>query len=181
MGAPRLVKVDERAGSIRGVGLGSSGAHIAQVFGRAKDSTATGAAAEPIGADHDAIGGPNDYAFPRACRRAPTGPSPDFASQGLSTLRYRDAAFELCDNRAYEFIATAAAARTSRGVATGQPLRAAKRAYPQLRCGESTGDTTDPPRPAYPYCAGRIAPHRYLWFGQDPIRSIAVATVALHG
>jgi hypothetical protein len=179
--APSGVRVDERAGSIRRVGLGSSRLSLTQVFGRAKDTTETGAAAEPQGADHDAIGAPNDYAFPEACQRAPAGPSPSFASQGLSTLSYPDMAFELCDDSAYEFITTAAAARTRRGVAIGQPLRAARRAYPQLHCGESTGDSTDPPTPAYPYCAGLVAPHRYLWFGQNPIRSIAVATVALHG
>jgi hypothetical protein len=173
--------VDERAGRVAGVGLGTSRARLEHKLGQGRDTTDTGGAGEPIGADHDAIGGPNSYGFPRRCDRRPVGNSTSPRGQGLTSLSYSSLAFALCDNHVYEFVTTAPGARTLRGVAIGQPLRAAKRAYPELRCGTSTGDSTDPRTPQYSYCAGQVGPHRYLWFGQNPIRSIAVASVRLRG
>ncbi|MDQ3631629.1 MAG: hypothetical protein M3417_10265 [Actinomycetota bacterium] len=29
------------------------------------------------------------------------------------------------------------------------------------------------------YCAGRVARNRYIWLGQDPVSSIAIATVEM--
>lgn len=29
------------------------------------------------------------------------------------------------------------------------------------------------------YCAGRLAKHRYIWFGNDPIRVIALAPTSM--
>jgi hypothetical protein len=178
--ATRLT-VDEKAGTVAGVGLGDSRARLERTFGPGKDTTDTGGVAVPRGADHDAIGSPNSYGFPRPCRRRPAGGSPSPRSQGLLSLSYSYVAFELCDGRVYEFVTTGAGARTVEGVAIGRSLRAAKRAYPRLRCGTSTGDSTDPPTPLYPYCSGRVGPDRYLWFGQNPIRSIAIASVRLGG
>lgn len=31
----------------------------------------------------------------------------------------------------------------------------------------------------YPYCLVRLGPDRYVWFGQDPIRSITVSSTPL--
>jgi hypothetical protein len=28
---------------------------------------------------------------------------------------------------------------------------------------------------APPACAGKVAPHRYVWFGNDPVRVIALS------
>ena len=33
----------------------------------------------------------------------------------------------------------------------------------------------------FPYCTGRVADDRYIWFGQDPIRSITVTVCPMSG
>ena len=67
-------------------------------------------------------------------------------------------------------------AATQKGVGIGDPLSAAKRAYPSVRCYKAR-DTFESPSPAY--CAGRLAPHRYIWFGNDPIRIIALSPTSM--
>jgi hypothetical protein len=99
----------------------------------------------------------------------------------VTFLSYHRVAFGLCDARVYFFIVTSRGARTVRHISIGDRLAAAQRAYPTLLCGSSTGDTTDPPVPVYRYCTGSVASQRFVWFGHDPIRSIAVASVRLGG
>jgi hypothetical protein len=55
----------------------------------------------------------------------------------------------------------------------GDPLDQAKRAYPGLRCGVVNEDTE---YVRYPARTGRVAASRHIWFGGDPIRSVALST-----
>jgi hypothetical protein len=158
-------KVDDQAGSLAGVRLESPIAAVLRAFGPLPGRNPV---AEPSGSEHDAIGGPNGYAYPAHCR-------------GYVSINNSDAAFAFCSGRLFVFVTTSDLAETMRGIRIGDSLQAAKRTYPELQCGASTGDSTDPPVPQYPYCSGRVGPGRYLWFGQDPIRSIAMGSVALHG
>jgi hypothetical protein len=182
----RRLPVDERLGAVQHVSIGSRSARIAAAFGEGQDTTDSGGL--PLREDSNAIGGPKEESFPAPCTRRPaTVSSKDPVkvtsprNQGLTSISYTGVAFDLCDGRVYGFIVTARESHTLRGVAIGQPLRTAKRAYPLLRCGRSSGDTTDPPIPLYGYCVGQLAPHRWLWFGHDPVKSIAVASVPLGG
>ena len=82
------------------------------------------------------------------------------------------------DRRVYGFIITDRRAQTSRGVGIGDTLAFARRHYPQLRCDVINQGTE---YVAYPACRARIAPRRYLGFGQNPIRSISLMTVPFDG
>ena len=100
---------------------------------------------------------------------------PTVISSGCPTsLRYDHVTFLVCDGRVTGFIVAAAGARTRRGVAIGDPAAKAQLRYSQLRCGAAPFEGG-----SYPYCGGRIAKHRWLWFGRDPVRSITVAAVPL--
>ena len=48
--------------------------------------------------------------------------------------------------------------------------------YPDLHCGTANEGTE---YITFPYCGGRIAPQRYVWFGEDPIRSISLSVTPL--
>jgi hypothetical protein len=80
----------------------------------------------------------------------------------------------VCDGRVDGFIVAQSGAHTTRGIAIGDDAKKTLARYPQLTCGESPVEGG-----SYPYRGGRIAEHRWLWFGRDPIRSITVATVRL--
>ena len=67
---------------------------------------------------------------------------------------------------------------TARGVGIGDTLAYARRRYPQLRCDVVNQGTE---YVAFPACRARIAPRRYLGFGQNPIRSISLMTVSFDG
>ena len=72
--------------------------------------------------------------------------------------------------RIWGFEITSPGVETTRGVAMGDDLGEAKRAYPDLHCGETDrGEygTND-------YCLGAVASQRFLYFGGDPITSISV-------
>jgi hypothetical protein len=62
-------------------------------------------------------------------------------------------------------------------VGIGDALAGAKRRYPALHChrARSMGDEGAAP----PYCAGRLATNRYIWFGNDPIRVIALSPTSM--
>jgi hypothetical protein len=60
---------------------------------------------------------------------------------------------------------------TRRGIRIGDTQEDARRAYPKLQCGhrDATGE-----RPATDYCRQHLPNGLWLWFGQDPIQSIAI-------
>jgi hypothetical protein len=148
--------VDELRGTYRGVGIGNTTAEVRRVFGPAPLSGRT----EPIAPrteDFVDIGGPTVIA----------------GSCGTS-LRYDHVTFFVCHDRVDGFIVAQNGARTTRSIAIGDDAAKARARYTRLSCGESPFEGG-----SYPYCGGRIAPHRWLWFGRDPIRSITVAAVPL--
>jgi hypothetical protein len=64
-------------------------------------------------------------------------------------------------------------AATQKGVGIGDPLADAKAAYPGLE--RRPGQSNDEHAPDTPHCTGKLADHRYIWFGNDPIRIIALS------
>ena len=87
-------------------------------------------------------------------------------------MRYRGATFHTWRGDVYEVFVTAEGAQTREGVQIGDDLDAAESAYPQLECGTANEGTE---YVQYPYCTGRVARGRHVWFGEDPIRSIVIS------
>ena len=171
------VSVDPLVGAVGSVRLGATSAVVARVFGRGRASDPS----VPIDADADAIGAPANYGFAAPCDGYPdAGDRGAFpANIGVTEISYRWATASFCRDRAFILLVATRGAKTTAGIKVGDPLESTRRAYPTLRCGSSTGSTIDPPVPVYRYCSGRIAPNRYLYFGQDPISSIGVSSVPL--
>lgn len=113
----------------------------------------------PVGHDHYKDGAPV------AVRKPPY-------SRHDGALRYRTSSFDVADGRVYGVEVVERGARTRSGVTIGAPLATARRRHPGLRCGTALEGTD---YPSFPYCAGRVAPHVYMWVGQDPIASITLA------
>jgi hypothetical protein len=171
------IKIDERKGRVGSAALGDSPAEVAKVFGKPEGGNAGGAL--PVGADFDKVGAPGTYAFPKPCDRDHGGPDDGTPRElGVTELRYRGVGVSYCDNHAFLFIVSSGGSRTRAGASVGQPLAAARRAHPALKCGKSPGSTR-PPEPVFEYCAGRAGSRRYLWLGRDPVGSIVMATVPL--
>jgi hypothetical protein len=155
--------------------LGAPRARIPRSLGVPVDTP--GQRLSPRGTDADTIGAPANFVYDAACVRG------SGADRGIShaTLTYRRLAIELCAGRIYVFVTAAPGARTLRGVTVGQKLATAKLQYPSLRCASATGDSTDPPVTLYWYCSGEVgSTGHYLYFGGDPIASIAMGRVPLH-
>ena len=119
----------------------------------------------PLGDDFYDVGGPNVVGEP-----------PRSACNYPRVMRYRGVVFGTCAGRVYHFMVTARGARTRRGVGIGDRLAKAKKAYPRLECGTQNEDGE---YPTYPYCAGKVAPDRFAWFGEDPVRSIFLSSLPL--
>ena len=156
--------IDEVRGTYRGVGIGDSGAEVRRVFGprsHAGDGPLT-----PLGAGSFAeVGGAMVIRGPRLMG------NPEL-------LRYQDVSFLLMDDRVFALMITDLGAATRQGVAIGNNLDAADGRYDDLNCEEAEiGDFGE----TFPFCAGPLAPQRHIWFGQDPIRSITIATTQFDG
>jgi hypothetical protein len=141
--------------SFRGVSLEDTRAEVAAALGPAPASR--GSSIAPLGEDFAEIGGP-----------------PFVATSGstLQSLRYRGTTVLVSDDRVYGILTTDAEAETAEGVGVGDNLEVAEDAYPNVECGVASATEYR----TFPYCGGRLAPGRWIWFGQDPIRSILVAT-----
>jgi hypothetical protein len=156
----RQVVLDERDGTYRGVGLGSTRAEVERVLGAVRESEEDPFA--PLGMLGPEVGTPPSP-------RNPPGAGPE------EVWRLRDAALIADDDRAWLLLVSARGTRTRAGVAIGDSLSAVRKAYPRLRCGTANEGTE---YVKTPYCAGKIAPGRHIWFGRDPVRSIAVSRAA---
>ena len=159
----QLRPLDERGdrvigASFRGVALGASRGAVVEALGlpprRSSESIA------PLGEDFDEIGGPPFIATPGSTHES---------------LRYRSATVLLSDDRVYGVVITDGEAETAEGVGVGDNLGVAEDEYPGLDCGIARPGTYR----TFPYCGGSLGPGRWIWFGQDPIRSITVATTSL--
>ena len=163
--------------SFRGVSLGDSHAQLLARLGKAPlDTAAYGVLTLPFG-----VNDPTDELGLPA-----TGPSPPSSTLPLlkrlhtiRTVAYRNVVFLVSSTRAgvYYFGITASGARTSRGVGIGDSLARARATYGQiLHCATADQGTE---YPQFPYCGARLGRHLYIYFGQDPIRSIAFASTWL--
>ena len=69
-------------------------------------------------------------------------------------------------------------ARTMRGVAIGDDLARSRCLY-DVGCGSGVGgERLGGGSLKYPTCRGTIEERIRIWFGEDPIRSIAISRVA---
>jgi len=69
-------------------------------------------------------------------------------------------------------------ARTLRGVAIGDDLARSRRLY-EVGCSKGVfGERIGGGAFTYPTCRGTSEERIRIWFGEDPIRSIAIARVA---
>jgi hypothetical protein len=155
-GKARPTAVDELRGTYRGVGIGDTTDEVERVFG------------------HESLSGYEEPLEPRKEDFVDIGGPTVIAGSCGTNLRYDHVTFFVCDGRVDGFIVAQSGAHTTRGIAIGDDAKKARARYPLLTCGESPFEGG-----SYPYCGGRIAAHRWLWFGRDPIRSITIATVPL--
>jgi hypothetical protein len=157
---PKVRSIDEDAGSYMGVALGDTRSDVHHAFGKPAE---TSDPAFPLGSEFDDGG-------PLMQRYAPLG-----YSKRPSLDRWEDASFlsTSLPSGVWTIVVDDPRAATQRAVAIGDPLSTARARYPGLRC-EKERDAgeygTDPP-----YCTGKLADDRYIWFGNDPIRIIALS------
>ena len=166
---PRPKVLDETRGRYRGTALGDRRSAALRRQGT-PPAVKTDEGSGPVGSDFYEDGTPSNW--------SPPGRSP-VAGRDLS---YRGRAYLVADGRGdrpvYGFIVTDRRAETARGVGIGDTLAYARRRYPQLRCDVVNQGTE---YVTFPACRARIAPRRYLGFGQNPIRSISLMTVPFDG
>lgn len=154
------LRLDERAGTYRGVGIASSEAAVRRVFGE----PGGGDGFVPLGERFADVGGPLSVPNP-----------PGAEHERPVLLRYENVAFLLARDRVYAFIVTDRRARTSRGVALGDSLAEARRAHGRLVCYEAPGgERLLGGIETYRVCRARVRPRRFLSFGRDPIRSMTL-------
>jgi hypothetical protein len=126
-------------------------------------------ASMPLGSDFYDDGGPSNWRPPGSGRHAPRD------------LRYRTMSFlagTTARPQVYGFIITDRHAQTSKGVGIGDTLAYARKLYPRLQCDIVNQDSE---YATFPACRARLGPHRYLGFGQNPIRTIILMTVPFDG
>jgi len=163
---PDPIIVDEQ-GRYRGISIGDRRSAVIARHGRSLRSPRNDDSG-PIGSDED--GTPGNW----------RPPGPDGGRVTPGDVAYRESAYLVeqrrRDPRAYGFIVTDPRAQTLKGVGVGDTLAFAVKRYPQMRC-DVVGPANEAVRPQFPACRARVAPRRYLGFGQNPIRSITLMTV----
>jgi hypothetical protein len=161
----RPLSIDERRGTVEGVGVGDSEDDVREVFGRPEIEN--GGPYTPLGESPVEIGGPLSIPIPDRGRGEPP-----------PALRYDDVAFLMVDGKVLSFMVTADGSHTTRGVGVGDDLDDVRKAFPGIRCGESPpfGEPIlpfDEPE-SYPYCRGTLRPKRFIWFGEDPVGNVTI-------
>jgi hypothetical protein len=158
---PQVRSINELDGSYRGVALGDPPQAALQALGKPDERESSTTPAMPIGSIFS-DGGPLSQ------------PNPPGYDLKPSLLRYQDVAFVYTPTQygIHSIVIDDPHAATQKGVGIGDPLSHAPAAYPNLRCNEEqdAGDYGSFPA----YCSGRLAANRYIWFGGDPIRVIAI-------
>jgi len=103
----------------------------------------------------------------------PRRPSPSYKRR-IVGMTYEDVGFSV-ERRAGVFVIAILAdgSRTSKGVGLGSTGQEVKAAYPGLECGSSNARAEEAPRP---FCSGRVATGIHVWFGEDPVKSVLIAT-----
>lgn len=165
---PEPIVLDEVRGRHRSIAIGDRRSEVIARHGMSllpPRSDDTG----PIGSDE--AGTPGNW--------RPPGPDGRFIRYSRD-VAYRQSAYlvesRLKEPRVYGFIVTDPRAQTLNGVGVGDTLAFAVERYPQMRC-DVVGPANEAVRPQFPACRARIAPRRFLGFGENPIRSITLMTV----
>jgi hypothetical protein len=152
----RPVLVDPVQGSVDGVRLGDTRQEVEAKLGDAPPWNDEQSMA-PLEEDWAEIGAPSSMQM--------TGKP--------YALRYPHTSVTLEDGRVVELVTAERGATTPAGIGVGAELASVRRAYPSLRCYDAP---VAGGHGSYPACTGRLAQGRWLWFGQDPIRSISLAS-----
>ena len=163
--AAKFERIDEVRGTYGDVGIGDSKEDVWRVFGE-KNPHPRNQAFQPTGAG-DRFFGPTyipartGYTYEDVLFWFPIGDADLGRGSPLRGTQTEVAGFQV----------TARGAVTLRGIEAGDPLAEARSAYPELECGDApAGDTS-----TFPYCSGRLAEERHIWFGGDPIVNISVS------
>jgi hypothetical protein len=158
------IVVDESVPRYGNVGFGSTTREVERLLGRGE--TAAGFA--PAGRS------PADIAVPLAL------PNPQGAGRARPALRrYEDSAFLFLRGRVYAILLTASNVETARGVGIGDAIETVRRSYEDAECREvAGGESLSGDVDTYPSCRVRVAPMRFVFFGGNPIRSIAFYSAA---
>jgi hypothetical protein len=149
--------IRELPGSFGRIGLDYSRSTVIGELGI--PATRRGSSIAPLGEDFEHIGGPPFIATPGSTHES---------------LRYRKTTVLLSDDRVYGLVITNEEAETAQGVGVGDNLGVVEDAYPSLDCGTARAAKYR----TFPYCGGSLD-GRWIWFGQDPIRSIVLTTTEL--
>src|SRR6476659_1405881 len=138
---PRQRSIDELAGSYKGVALGDPKSAAIRAFGKA---AATTGPSTPLGSDfYD--GGPLIQRNPHGYTKRP------------DLLRYENVAFLSTPTPSgiHSIVIDDPRAATQKGVGIGDPLEAARKAYPDIRCQAQRDRGEYAPDPAH--CSGKLA------------------------
>jgi hypothetical protein len=160
---PKQRSIDELAGGYKGVALGDPRSAAIRVFGKPAETTGP---STPLGSDfYD--GGPLSQKNPPGYDKKP------------DLLRYENVAFLSTPTPSgiHSIVIDDPRAATQKGVGIGDPLEAAKNVYPSIRCQPERDRGEYAPDPAH--CSGKLADGRYIWFGNDPIRIIALSPTSM--
>lgn len=155
--------VDEQRGTIDGLGLGDSAQHIRRELGTPDDPSTL----VPTGE----VGLPWIVAPPNASLRTLRS-----KNERVAALYYRGLYFLYTPKTGVYHLATwRKGAHTKAGIRLGDRLADARRRYPRLKCGVRNQHSE---YQEYPYCRGRVG-RLWIWFGQDPIRSITISATSI--
>jgi hypothetical protein len=169
------VRIDDRHPTYRDVGLGTSLPDLVRVLGTPHvNSNSHDMRTVPSGEDFYALGLPVNGPTPPPAPAGSGHPRSD-----IRTVSYRHVVFLASTGPAgvYYFAVSGHSVRTSRDVGVGDSLAQARRAYGSILHCETANSGAE--YPSFPYCGARLGPHLYLYFGKDPIRSIAFASTWL--
>jgi hypothetical protein len=145
------LRVDERRGTVNGVGVGDRVTAMKQTFGEKAAADPYREPAAPLWVEVGEYEGPSHF-----------GLGPPF-------YRYEQVSFFAKQERIVGFMVVAPA-ETASGIATGDELDRVPDFYPRARCGEAPrGDYGH-----YPACVVRLGPRRFVWFGGDPVSTVMV-------
>jgi hypothetical protein len=149
------VVVDEHRGSVGGLRLGATLADVFEVFG-------------PGIIDPPPSRNPKAPALPGGLE-APPGSRP---GTRISRVAYSDALVYVAEScGVYAICVWRKGTSTACGVHLGDSRASIQARHHDSQCGHVHDDLE---HPGYKYCRARVGAH-YLWFGEDPIRSVAIA------
>lgn len=163
----RSYRLDEVRGAFRGVGLDDPEDRVVARFAPERPERAE--PVSPLGINELSDGPPGTFA---------SSPGKPSRHDRTGVLRYEGMSFVTNNGRVYVIISSLSRTRALRGVGVGDSLHDVRRAYPSLDCDTaSDADGVE----TFPYCSGRVRAGHFIYFGGDPVGTVAVARVRLYG